>query len=54
MVDELLNLFSQFHLFVAPIGETTSENRLQINGLIDLPIDETRKAWEQGLRERLL
>lgn len=53
-VKELRTFFAaqQVPLFV--LGETTALPRLQMNAVIDLPIQEAKMAWELGLRERLL
>ncbi|KTD23742.1 phosphoribosylformylglycinamidine synthase II (FGAM synthase II) [Legionella lansingensis] len=37
-----------------PIGETTADPVLVMNGLINLPISMARAAWENGLRGRLV
>ncbi|QDP72804.1 phosphoribosylformylglycinamidine synthase subunit PurL [Legionella israelensis] len=53
-VDEVLAIFTREHVSAMSIGQTTSEKRLLMNGFIDIPINEAKSAWENGLRERLL
>lgn len=36
------------------IGHTHVDERIQINGYIDISVDEAKLAWEHGLREKLL
>lgn len=36
------------------IGETMANPRIQINGVIDLAVQEAKHAWEHGLRAKLL
>ena len=50
----LRKLFGEQRVPLYVIGETTAEPRLQMNGVIDVPINEAKHAWENGLRERLL
>ena len=42
------------HLPSSEIGETMADPRLQMNGVIDLPINDAKIAWENGLRDKLL
>ncbi|MFA6302867.1 MAG: phosphoribosylformylglycinamidine synthase subunit PurL [Legionella sp.] len=49
---ELLMKSYEVPFFV--IGQTTLEPVIKINSHINLPIDQAKHAWEQGLRERLL
>lgn len=47
-------IFSANNVPVIMIGETMVQPYLQMNSVIDLPIQEAKLAWENGLRERLL
>ncbi len=47
-------LLTQYHIPYWTIGSTTKQPILQINSVINLPINEAKYAWEHGLRERLL
>jgi phosphoribosylformylglycinamidine synthase len=51
---ELKKIFAAQSVAVIPLGETTTTSRLQMNGVIDLPVSDAKSAWENGLRERLL
>lgn len=51
---ELKRIFAEHQVPVMVLGDTVAEARLQMNGVIDLPINEAKSAWENGLRERLL
>jgi len=53
-VKVLRKLFAEHHVEISVLGETMAEPRLQMNGVIDLPISEAKSAWENGLREKLL
>ncbi len=50
----LRKLFAEYALPVITLGETMTEPRLQMNGVIDLPVSEAKRAWENGLREKLM
>ncbi|HHV7596214.1 TPA: phosphoribosylformylglycinamidine synthase subunit PurL [Legionella pneumophila] len=47
-------LVTQYQVPYMVIGHTTEQPVLQINSVINLPVEEARQAWENGLRERLL
>ena len=51
--DKLEQLFAAFKLPFWIIGTTLSEPRLSIQKLIDLPISVAKRAWENGLKEKL-
>jgi phosphoribosylformylglycinamidine synthase len=53
-LNEMINLFAQQSVPLMQIGETTNTSRLQMNAVIDLSVDDAKKAWENGLRERLI
>lgn len=46
-------LFSQFGITCLSLGQTTAATDLIFNSIINLPVNEARTAWENGLRERL-
>lgn len=50
----LVALLTQYHTPHWIIGQTTNQATLQINSVINLPINVAYYAWEHGLRERLL
>lgn len=52
--NELKQVFASHKIPLIVIGETNSSSRLQLNSLIDLPVNEAKQAWENGLREKLL
>ncbi|HBD7143917.1 TPA: phosphoribosylformylglycinamidine synthase subunit PurL [Legionella pneumophila] len=47
-------LVAQYQVPYMVIGHTTEQPILQMNSVINLPVEEARQAWENGLRERLL
>ncbi|HBD7052269.1 TPA: phosphoribosylformylglycinamidine synthase subunit PurL [Legionella pneumophila] len=47
-------LVTQYQVPYMVIGHTTEQQVLQMNSVINLPVEEARQAWENGLRERLL
>jgi phosphoribosylformylglycinamidine synthase len=53
-VAELKKIFARYQLVLIHIGQTTQQPQLQIQNCIDMPVDEAKKAWENGLREKLL
>jgi phosphoribosylformylglycinamidine synthase II len=53
-LNELKGVFGAKEIPVMLIGETNESGRLRMNAVIDVAVSETRTAWENGLRERLL
>ncbi len=53
-VKEVKKIFAEYQVPLFVLGETTTTSRLQMNGVIDLSVAEAKKAWEHGLREKLL
>jgi len=53
-LNDLKMLFATHHVPMFILGETTVAARLQMNSIVDLPIQDAKIAWENGLRERLL
>ncbi|HAU1190399.1 TPA: phosphoribosylformylglycinamidine synthase subunit PurL [Legionella pneumophila] len=47
-------LATQYQVPYMVIGHTTEQPVLQMNSVINLPVNEAKQAWENGLRERLL
>ncbi|HAU0263274.1 TPA: phosphoribosylformylglycinamidine synthase subunit PurL [Legionella pneumophila] len=47
-------LVTQYQVPYMVIGHTTEQPVLQMNSVINLPVEEARQAWGDGLRERLL
>ncbi|MHB1946637.1 MAG: phosphoribosylformylglycinamidine synthase subunit PurL [Gammaproteobacteria bacterium] len=47
-------VFAHYQIPIFEIGRTTKTADLQLQGHIHLPIDTAKKAWENGLREKLL
>lgn len=47
-------LVTQYQVPYMVIGHTTEQPVLQMNSVINLPVEEARQPWENGLRERLL
>lgn len=46
-------LFAHYNIPLLALGETIHEPRLQMNEVIDITIADAKKAWENGLREKL-
>jgi phosphoribosylformylglycinamidine synthase len=51
-IDTIKAVFSNYELDVFEIGSTGGES-IQINGITDIFVIETKKAWTIGLREKL-
>jgi len=53
-VKPLIELFATHEVPLFSLGETSAVPKLQMNGVIDIAIDEAKHAWENGLRTRLV
>jgi phosphoribosylformylglycinamidine synthase II len=53
-LDALKKIFLHYQTPFFVIGETRKETQLTMQGCIDLSIQEAKRAWEYGLREKLL
>lgn len=53
-VNDVKTICAEHKLMAFVIGNTTSEAKLQINGVIDVALSDARLAWENGLRDKLL
>ena len=51
-IDTIKSVFSNYELDVFEIGSTGGET-IQINGITDIFVSETKKSWTNGLREKL-
>jgi phosphoribosylformylglycinamidine synthase len=51
-IDVINSVFSNYGLDVFDIGSTGGES-IKINGITDIFVNETKKAWTNGLREKL-
>jgi len=51
-IDAIKSVFSNYGLDVFEIGSTGGES-IEINGFMDIYVSETKKAWTNGLREKL-
>jgi len=51
-IDVIKSVFSNYGLDVFEIGSTGGES-IEINGIMDIYVSETKKAWTNGLREKL-
>lgn len=51
-IDTIKSVFSNYELGVFEIGSTGGES-IQINGITDIFVSEIKKAWTNGLREKL-
>jgi phosphoribosylformylglycinamidine synthase len=51
-IDTIKSVFSNYELDVFEIGSTGGES-IQINGITDIFVSEIKKAWTNGLREKL-
>jgi phosphoribosylformylglycinamidine synthase len=51
-IDVIRSVFSNYCLDVFDIGSTGGKS-IEINGLTDIYVNETKKAWTNGLREKL-
>ena len=53
-VTALTAIFMRQQINVIRLGQTTTTGSLQLQNLIDMPVAAAKKAWENGLREKLL
>lgn len=53
-LEDVKKIFSDFHVPLYQIGRATKQSMIVINDVIQLPINEAKTAWENGLREKLL
>lgn len=53
-VKKVVQALEKAGVYVAEIGKTTVDARLQMNEVIDVAVEDARKAWEEGLLDRLL
>jgi phosphoribosylformylglycinamidine synthase len=51
-IDVIKSIFSNYGLDVFEIGSTGGES-IEINGIMNIYVSETKKAWTNGLREKL-
>jgi phosphoribosylformylglycinamidine synthase len=51
-IDVIKSVFSNYGLDVFEIGSTGGES-IEINGIMNIYVSETKKAWTNGLREKL-
>ena len=51
-VNAVTFVFSKYGVDVFQIG-STGGNSIQINGVVDLSVNEAKEAWTNGLREKL-
>ncbi|SVD53084.1 uncharacterized protein METZ01_LOCUS405938 [marine metagenome] len=51
-IDVIKSIFSNYSLDIFDIGSTGGES-IEINGITDIYVNETKKAWTNGLREKL-
>ena len=51
-IDTIKSIFSNYELDVFEIG-STGEKSIKINSIINIFVSETKKAWTNGLREKL-
>ncbi|MBA3660113.1 MAG: phosphoribosylformylglycinamidine synthase subunit PurL [Gammaproteobacteria bacterium] len=52
-MDDFRQVMFNHQVSIIILGETNKFPRLQMNGVIDLPIKDAKAAWENGLRMRL-
>jgi phosphoribosylformylglycinamidine synthase len=50
---DITAIFSHDKVTLIPLGKTIAEPRLYMQNCIDVEIKEAKKAWENGLREKL-
>lgn len=53
-LNPLKKVFAHYHVPIVMLGHTQVLHRLQMQNCIDLPLADAKKAWENGLREKLL
>jgi phosphoribosylformylglycinamidine (FGAM) synthase-like enzyme len=51
-IDVIKSVFSNYGLDVFEIGSTGGQS-IEINNITDIYVSETKKAWTNGLREKL-
>ncbi|MCF7841998.1 MAG: phosphoribosylformylglycinamidine synthase subunit PurL [Lentisphaeria bacterium] len=50
---DVQGIFQKWSFTSEPIGETTAEETIVIDHVIDLSVETARSAWQNGLREKL-
>ena len=51
-VEFIHSIFNQYKLNVYVIG-ITGGNKIKLNNAINITVDDAKKSWENGLREKL-
>ena len=51
-IDVIKSVFSNYGLDIFDIGSTGGKS-IEINGITDIYVNEIKKAWTNGLREKL-
>jgi phosphoribosylformylglycinamidine synthase len=51
-VESVQSVFSQYGLDAIQIGETGGD-KIQLYGVVDILVSETKEAWTNGLRNKL-
>ncbi|MEM9243577.1 MAG: phosphoribosylformylglycinamidine synthase subunit PurL [Pseudomonadota bacterium] len=52
--EKITQLFARQQLTLIPIGQTTASDRININDVIDVSVEQARHTWQFGLREKLV
>ena len=52
MLNPFDSIFNQYKLDVYVIG-ITGGNKIKLNNAINITVDDAKKSWENGLRDKL-
>ncbi|MBE77486.1 MAG: phosphoribosylformylglycinamidine synthase II [Candidatus Marinimicrobia bacterium] len=52
-IQKVENILTSYKLNYSNIGKTTSAPEIKMNGVIDIPLDDARELWSNGLRNKL-
>ena len=52
-IQKVENILQSYKLKYSNIGKTTSTSEIKMNGVINIPLDDAKELWSNGLRNKL-
>ena len=52
-IQKVENILQRYKLKYSNIGKTTSTSEIKMNGVINIPLDDAKELWSNGLRNKL-
>tara|TARA_Y100000748_G_C15502000_1_gene490472 strand:+ start:3492 stop:5831 length:2340 start_codon:yes stop_codon:yes gene_type:complete len=52
-IQKVENILQSYKLKYSNIGKTTSTSEIKMNGLVNIPLDDAKELWSNGLRNKL-